>query len=160
MDVWNTAISLSKEDIKKNIQGDYLNSPLTCMDYVYKSSKNAKYQVLKIYKCLQGYYNDLLINKNYNRLKIFKHFHTPEDQSKILKNLLKYNKIDYIDGSRLIVYEKIVELFEIFENALLRELEIHFDMEDYERTQNFVNILIGLNNQQTLIDFFFAKIHI
>lgn len=157
MDVWNTAISLSKEDIKKNIQGDYLNSPLTCMDYVYKSSKNAKYQVLKIYKCLQGYYNDLLINKNYNRLKIFKHFHTPEDQSKILKNLLKYNKIDYIDGSRLIVYEKIVELFEIFENALLRELEIHFDMEDYERTQNFVNILIGLNNQQTLIDFFLQK---
>lgn len=157
MDVWNGAISLTKEDIKKNIRGDYLNNPLTCMDYVYKSSKNAKYQVLKIYKCLQDYYTDLLINKSYNRLKIFKDFHTPDEQSRILKNLLKYNKIDYIEESRVVVYQKLVELFEIFENALLRELEIHFDIEDYERTKYFVNILIGLNNQQTLIDFFLQK---
>ena len=39
------------------------------MDYIYRSNKNAKYQVIKIYKCLHEFYNDLLIQQNYNRLK-------------------------------------------------------------------------------------------
>ncbi|KAL6451209.1 RCY1 Recyclin-1 [Candida maltosa Xu316] len=156
MGVWDNSIQLTKEDIKKT-QGTYLNSPLTCMDYVYRSGKNARFQVLKIYKCLHGYYNDLLINKSYNRLKIFKDFQTPEEQSKILQNLLNYNKVDYIEATSVIAHEKLVELFEIFENALLRELEIHFDIDDYEKTRQFIMILIELNNHQTLIDFFLQK---
>ena len=79
-----------------------------------------------------------------------------------MKNLQKFNKIDYIESSRIIANEKIIQLFELLENALLRELEIHFDIEDYEKTKQFVNILIDLNNnnnnnQQILIDFFLQK---
>ena len=79
-----------------------------------------------------------------------------------MKNLRKFNKIDYIESSRIIANEKIIQLFELLENALLRELEIHFDIEDYEKTKQFVNILIDLNNnnnnnQQILIDFFLQK---
>lgn len=166
MGVWQEAKQLTKQDIKSNQKsntpGGYLNDPLTCMDYIYRSNKNAKYQVIKIYKCLHEFYNDLLIQQNYNRLKIFKRFQTPQDQVKILKNLRKFNKIDYIESSRIIANEKIIQLFELLENALLRELEIHFDIEDYEKTKQFVNILIDLNNnnnnnQQILIDFFLQK---
>ena len=53
-----------------------------------------------------------------------------------MKNLRKFNKIDYIESSRIIANEKIIQLFELLENALLRELEIHFDIEDYERQNN------------------------
>ncbi|KAF6069691.1 Exocyst complex component Sec10 family protein [Candida albicans] len=144
MGVWQEAKQLTKQDIKSNQKsntpGGYLNDPLTCMDYIYRSNKNAKYQVIKIYKCLHEFYNDLLIQQNYNRLKIFKRFQTPQDQVKILKNLQKFNKIDYIESSRIIANEKIIQLFELLENALLRELEIHFDIEDYEKTKQFKSI--------------------
>lgn len=162
MRVWQESKQLTKQDIKSNKFGNYLNDPLTCMDYIYRSNKNAKFQVIKIYKCLHEFYNDLLIQQNYNRLKIFKRFQTPQDQVKILKNLRKFNKIDYIESTRIIANEKIMQLFELLENALLRELEIHFDLEDYIKTKQFVNILIDLNNnnnnnQQILIDFFLQK---
>lgn len=121
-----------------------LDNPLVCLDKVVKSPKVAKLQVRKIYRCLYPYYNDLLSHKPYNKLKIFKDFQTPEDQAKILDNLLKLNKIDYDEQSGLIIKDKINSLFEIFENALLRELEIHYDIQDYAKTRKFVKILIRL----------------
>lgn len=135
----------------------YLDSPLTCLDYVYRSLKNAKYQTLKIHKCLFRYYNDLLVTKSYDNLKLLKDFQTPEDQAKILTNLLSYNRVDHNEESRALAHDKLSDLFEQFENTLLRELEIHFDVEDYEQTKRFVLILVSLNNQQTLIDFFLQK---
>ncbi|KAI5964172.1 RCY1 [Candida pseudojiufengensis] len=157
MDVWNKAIPITKDEIRQNPKMPYLENPLTCLDYIFRSSKNAKYQTLKIHKCLSKYYYELLINKGYDKLRIFKDFQTPEEQAKILSNLLAYNKIDFIEESRVLAHDKLFELFEIFENALLRELEIHFDIEDYEKTRQFVLILISLKNQQTLIDFFLQK---
>ncbi|ODV81642.1 uncharacterized protein CANTADRAFT_24510 [Suhomyces tanzawaensis NRRL Y-17324] len=134
-----------------------LENPLICVNSVVKIPKLAQFQLLKIHKSLYPYYVDLLGNKSYDQLKIFKDFTTPEDQAKILNNLIMYNKIDYIDDSREVIRDKINALFEIFENALLRELEIHFDIQDYEVTKRFVKILIDLKNQQTLIDFFLQK---
>lgn len=157
MGVWDHAKQVTKEDIRKNAKMPYLNNPLTCLDYVYRSLKNAKYQTLKIHKCLFRYYNDLLSKKSFDSLKLLKDFQTPEDQAKILTNLLCYNRVDHIEESRVLAHDKLSDLFEQFENTLLRELEIHFDVEDYEQTRRFVMILVSLNNQQTLIDFFLQK---
>lgn len=157
MGVWDHARQVTKEDIRKNAKMPYLDSPLTCLDYVYRSLKNAKYQTLKIHKCLFRYYNDLLVTKSYDNLKLLKDFQTPEDQAKILTNLLSYNRVDHNEESRALAHDKLSDLFEQFENTLLRELEIHFDVEDYEQTKRFVLILVSLNNQQTLIDFFLQK---
>lgn len=153
MKLWDRAkeVPLTKNDSRK------LEDPLVCFDHIIKNPKTAKFQLLKIHKAISPYYLDLLSNKPYDNLKIFKQFKTPEDQSKILNNLLIYNKIDYIESSRTTVRDKIGALFEIFENALLRELEIHFDIQDYNTTRRFVKILINLNNHQTLIDFFLQK---
>lgn len=153
MGVWEHGIMPSSQKIE--LYG--LDNPLVCLDKVVKSPKVAKLQVRKIYRCLYPYYNDLLSHKPYNKLKIFKDFQTPEDQAKILDNILKLNKIDYDEQSGLIIKDKINSLFEIFENALLRELEIHYDIQDYAKTRKFVKILIRLKNQQTLIDFFLQK---
>lgn len=139
----------------KSIDFTSLDDPLLCFTNIVKAPKIAKYQLIVIYKTLSPYYTDLLINKSYNKLKIFVDFQTPEDQSKILDNLLVYNTID--NAEREIIYEKLISIFEIFENALLRELEIHFDIKDYERTRKFVQILADLKNHQTLIDFFLQK---
>ncbi|KAI5967964.1 RCY1 [Candida margitis] len=157
MGIWDNAKQVSKDEIRRNAKMPYLEDPLTCMDYVYRSLKNAKYQTLKIHKCLFRYYNDLLSNKSYNSLKLLKDFQTPEEQAKILTNLLSYNKVDHIEETRVLAHDKLRDLFEQFENTLLRELEIHFDIEDYEQTRRFVMILVSLNNQQTLIDFFLQK---
>lgn len=157
MGVWDNATQITKDQLRKNPRMTYLESPLSCLDYVYKSNKNAKYQMLKIHCCLHPYYNDLLLNKSYDKLRIFKDFQTPEDQAKLLTNLLTYNRIDFIELTRTMARDKINELLEIFENALLRELEIHFDLEDYEKTRQFVMILVSLNNQQTIIDFFLQR---
>lgn len=135
-----------------------LDNPLLCLDNIISSKKGAKMQLIRVYKSLFPYYNDLLLNKPYDKLNIFKDFNTPQDQSKILRNLLKFNIIDPNETTKTIIKDKINALLELFENALLRELEIHYDLEDFSLAKNFVDMLIELNNQQTLIDFYLQKV--
>lgn len=156
MGVWDQAVEVEPHMYKK-LKFDTFLTPLLCFSTIYKVNRLAKFQVLKIRSCLHEYYEDLQMNVPYERLKIFKHFYTPQDQARILTNLLKYNKMDPNASSRTLVGQKITDLIEIFENALLRELEIHFDIHDYEKIRSFVEILILLNNDQTLIDFFLQK---
>lgn len=157
MGLWDSALPLSPEHNLKAVDFLLLDSPLTCLDRIIKSTKLAKFQVLKIYKCLHVYYNDLSLNKSYEKLKLFKDFQTPEEQAKILSALLKLNEIDYSDSTSAATRDKIISLFEIFENALLRELEIHYDIQDYATTRRFIEILVDLNNDVTLMDFFLQK---
>lgn len=156
MEVWATARPLSKEEVR-TADFSLLDGPLTCFDSIFKVPKTAKYQVLKITQCLQEYYEDLKLNVPYERFKMFKNFHTPQDQARMLSNLLRYNAMDADDVNRSFVRQKLTDLMEIFENAILRELEIHYDIQDYESTRKFVEILIDLRNDQTLIDFFLQK---
>lgn len=156
MGVWSNARVVSKDEIR-NADFSLLNNPLTCFSSIYQELRVAKFQVLKISKCLQKYYEDLQLNVPYERLRVFKNFHTPQDQAKMLSNLLRYNAIDADATNRRFVRQKITDLLEIFENAVLRELEIHYDIQDYENTRKFVEILIELKNDQTLIDFFLQK---
>lgn len=157
MGIWQTAIEASKDELTGS-KFEWLDDPLTCLDKIYKIPKISKFQVLRIRKSLQKYYSDIALNLPYESLRLFKSFTTPQSQVKILKNLLKYNAMNPDEQVRNIVGEKITDLMEIFENALLRELEIHFDIQDYERTSEFVKILIDLKNEQTLIDFFLQKV--
>lgn len=157
MGIWNRARTPGGSKVPMS-EFKVLEDPLLCLDNVISSRKAAKMQLLKIHKSLAPYYNDLLLNKAYDELKIFKDFDTPEDQSKILRNLLIYNVLDTNEISRSLVQDKINALLEIFENALLRELEIHYDLQDYDLARKFVNILIDLQNQQTLIDFYLQKV--
>lgn len=156
MGAWNNARAISKDEIR-HADFSSLNNPLTCFNSIYQSPRIAKYQVLKISRCLQKYYEDLQLNVPYERLRVFKNFHTPQDQSIMLSNLLRYNAIDTDNANRRFVRQKITDLLEIFENAVLRELEIHYDIQDYENTRKFVEILTYLKNDQTLIDFFLQK---
>lgn len=156
MGVWDGAKEIPKEGASA-CDFESLMDPLYCLSNIYKIPKLARFQMLKIRTCLKDYYNDLLLNVAYNQLRIFTKYHTPQDQAKLLSNLLKYNSIDSNETSRLFVRQKITDLMEIFENALLRELEIHYDIQDYEKTKEFVEILIDLRNDQTLIDFFLQK---
>lgn len=156
MNAWDKAPVATKEQLLKKKFAE-LSNPLTCLDAVYRVPKIAKFQVLKIRDCLEPFYADLRNNVPYERLKIFKLYETPQEQAKILKFLLQYNAIDSDDTTRDAVRDKLTDLIEIFENALLRELEIHFDIQDYEKSRSFVNILIDLGNDQTLLDFFIQK---
>lgn len=156
MNAWDRAPVATKEQLLKK-QFLELSNPLICLDSVYKVPKIAKFQVLKIRDCLEPFYADLRNNVPYDRLKIFKLYETPQEQAKILRSLLQYNAMDSDDITRDAVRDKLTDLIEIFENALLRELEIHFDIQDYEKSRAFVNILIDLGNDQTLLDFFIQK---
>ncbi|GEQ66930.1 hypothetical protein JCM33374_g593 [Metschnikowia sp. JCM 33374] len=156
MGVWDDGLDVPKEGISA-CDFESLSNPLLCLSHIYKVPKLARFQMLKIRTSLKNYYNDLQLNVAYNHLKIFTNYHTPQDQARILSNLLKFNSIDSNEASRMFVRQKITDLMEIFENALLRELEIHYDIQDYEKTKNFVRILIDLGNDQTLIDFFLQK---
>lgn len=157
MSVWQNATDATREELAGS-KFEWLDNPLTCLDRVYKIPKIAKFQVLRIRRSLQKYYADLQLNLPYERLKLFKSFNTPQDQAKMLSNLLKYNATNPDETVGSMVGEKITELMEIFENALLRELEIHYDIQDFERTSDFVKILVELKNEQTLIDFFLQKV--
>ncbi|EGV63295.1 F-box protein: endocytic membrane traffic, recycling ReCYcling 1 [Yamadazyma tenuis] len=140
----------------KDINSLKLNA-LNCMDQACSTPARAKKIVLGIHKSLEKFYVDLLSNKSYDKLKIFQEFQSPEEQCKILNNLMQYSHLDKNDETRFTIQEKLGSLFEIFENALLRELDIHFDLEDYSTMKRFVNVIIELNNHQTLIDFFMQK---
>lgn len=154
MNLWNTAVDPGEGH---TLLPRELSDPLTCMDTIYKVPKLARPQVISIYKALATYYYDLASNKPYEKLKLFKDFTNPQQQSRILRNLLRFNNIDYDNGSRTTIRDKISLLIEIFENALLRELEIHFDLGDYEKAGEFVDVLVDLQNDQTIIDFFIQK---
>lgn len=156
MGVWESGVELSLEE-SKSCTFEQFNDPLLCLSRIYKVPRLAKIQLLHIRRCLDEYYKDLQSNVAFERLKVFKNFHTPEDQARILTNLLKYNCVDVDDSSRTLVRQKVTDLLEIFENALLKELEIHFDIQDYEKTSQFVKILINLQNDQPLINFFLQK---
>lgn len=157
MGVWDTGEEVTQEDIR-NCSFDHFDDPLLCLSRIYKVPKLAKVQLLHIRRCLDVYYQDLQSNLAFDRLKVFKNFLSPEDQARILSNLLKFNAIDVDESSRVLVRQKVTDLLEIFENALLKELEIHFDIQDYEKTGQFVKILIDLQNDQTLMNFFLQKI--
>lgn len=135
-----------------------LRDPLQCLDRIYKAPKLARFQVLQILLTLKDYYKDLQSNTAYNQLRIFKAYQTPEDQARLLGNLKRYNAMDIDEVSKKTVAEKIADIMEIFENALLRELEIHFDLQEYEKAKEFVAIMVELKNDQTLIDFFLQKV--
>ncbi|CAH2351225.1 recyclin-1 [[Candida] railenensis] len=159
MSVWDTAFIPEKGspfNAKQFLSENFHNS-LTCFDTIAKSPKLAQMQVILIHKCLQSYYIDLRSNKPYEKLKIFKDFTTPIEQAKIFQNLLNFNNIDLDNESHELIRDKIMSILEMFENALLRELEIHFDIEDYSKTKEFVSILLSLGNEQTVIDFFLQK---
>lgn len=153
MGLWETAIEPTEGSVPNLPKPE----PLDCMDSIYKSPKYARAQVIIIYKALAGYYYDLAANKPYERLKLFKDFTTPQQQSRIFRNLLRFNNMDYNLSTRTPIRDKICLLVEIFENALLRELEIHFDAGDYQEAGRFVNVLVDLQNDQTIIDFFIQK---
>lgn len=130
---------------------------LTCLDRIVKEPKVAKIQVLRIWKCLHEYYDDFSHNVAYERLKLFKHFHTPQQQARVLRNLLRYTNSDPDRNRQMETRGKVAELVEIFQSALLRELEIHYDIQDFAKTRLFIEILIGLGNDQTLVDFYLQK---
>lgn len=160
MNVWETSFvpeNTKTFNAKEFLLSEVFQSPLTCLNKIVRSPKLAKFQVQLIFHALQPYYVDLKTNKPYEKLKIFKDFDTPMQQASILKNLLSFNKIDFDEESHDNVRDKINSLFEMFENALLRELEIHFDIQDYVKTKEFVTILLLLGSDQTVIDFFLQK---
>lgn len=150
MGAWHSSGELS-------LPSELTIDPLSCFDGISASPRAARSHVLRIRRCLQPFYSDLQSNSPYNQLRLFKTYHNPQDQARLLSNLLRYNAIDVDDNSRVFVRQKILDLLEIFENALLRELEIHYDIRDFEKTRSFVEILVFLDNVQTLIDFFLQK---
>lgn len=109
MGVWQTGL-LARRDELVGLKFEWLDDPLTCLERIYKIPKIAKYQVLRIRRSLHIFYADLQENVPYEKLKLFKSFHTPQEQSKILSNLLKYNAMNPEETVRSIVGEKITDL--------------------------------------------------
>lgn len=156
MGVWERAMPVTDDQIGK-INFEWIKDPIRCFDHIIKNPKVAKFQCIKIYSTLAPFYNDLLTSKPYDQLTLFKVYLTPEEQARILKNLKLLNDVDYSITLHDLCRDKINDLFEVFENALLRELEINYDIQDYDKTKKFVTILAELHNDQTLINFFLQK---
>lgn len=130
---------------------------LTCFDGIVAVPRLARPQVLQIRALLQRLYGELTEDVPYNRLHIFTEYHTPGEQAQLLTNLVRYNAIDTDPVGSTVARDKLSDLMEMFENALLRELEIHYDLQDYAKARDFVRILVDLKNDQTLIDLFLQK---
>lgn len=141
----------------KHIPLKPLDDPIDGVNHVVRVPKAAKAQVLRLFRGLLPFYYDLVSVQAYDNLKMFRQFHTPEQQAKLLLNLLKLNKIDTGDQAA-VVRDKLLSLLEIFESALLREVDIHFNVEDWVQAKRYVDILLQLQNNQTLVDFFLQKV--
>ncbi|ODQ81309.1 hypothetical protein BABINDRAFT_33767 [Babjeviella inositovora NRRL Y-12698] len=142
--------------------------PLTCYDCLQYADSQLKPQLLAIHHCLAPYYVDLAGSNslgNFNDVKIFQDYKQPQDQARLLVNLQQYTKlVRSCSNSDETSSARLESILEIFQNAILRELEINYEKlarsvtpEQLLEVKLFANILIDIGSENTLVDFFLQR---
>lgn len=116
----------------------------------------ARQEFAKVWGALSPLYEDIATAKAPSDPVIFRRFRLPEDQARILKQLVLFGNAHAVENSTR-KNLKLVGMVELFEKAALREFEIGYDNRDEEQMTRYSNVLDLLNGGKSCINTFCRK---
>ncbi|KAK2590930.1 F-box protein: endocytic membrane traffic, recycling ReCYcling 1 [Conoideocrella luteorostrata] len=117
----------------------------------------ARQEYGKIYGALAPFYFDIVKAKTHTDPIVFKAFRDPEQQAKMLANLLRFARSDWSSGCDE-REQKLSNMIGLFESAVLREFEQGYEYWDVDgRMRRYAHVLHTLNGARGGIDLFIHK---
>ncbi|KAI8633083.1 exocyst complex component Sec10-like protein [Xylariaceae sp. FL1651] len=147
-----------------NINPTQSNSPLRDPIALLNVLKNvrsirghARQEFGKVYGALAPFYFDLAQAKTHTEPVVFQVFRDPERQAQMLSNLHVFSRCDWTDGW-LQREEKLTNMMNVFEGAVLREFEQGYEFWDVDgRMRRYAHVLYLLNGASAATDLFIQK---
>ncbi|KAI9814783.1 MAG: F-box protein: endocytic membrane traffic, recycling ReCYcling 1 [Pycnora praestabilis] len=150
-------LSPSKSGGSKGASSSTLHDPASALDglsTIQSKRGFARQEYGKIYGALAPFYVDLVRSQSHTDPVIFRTFHGPEQQAKILAHLKIFAKSDMAQGWQD-RDRKLNSIVSIFEAAVLREFEqgcLNGDVEG--KMRRYAHILVVLNGGQAGVELF------
>lgn len=141
-------------------QSQEQDTPLNVIERVGKDKTpgTARLKYLRIFKCLYPYYLDIIQSGTHIEPAIFRVFRDPVDQAKMLSQIKVFAQSDVQYPEFVDNYDKLISVYEVFENAALGEFETAFDENDIDgKVKKFAAVLVTLNGGESCIQLFIQK---
>ncbi|KAF2141696.1 uncharacterized protein K452DRAFT_271364 [Aplosporella prunicola CBS 121167] len=114
----------------------------------------ARQEYGRVYGALAPYYFDLAKSKSHMDPILFRVYRDPEQQAQMLAQLKTFANSDYSQGC-LGREERLDTMMGVFENAVLREFEQGYELQDIDgRMRKYAHVLVTLNGGASGIDTF------
>lgn len=129
-------------------------TPINCLSFKTSDPALARERVLKIWDSLNPLISELLIkdNSNFQSMKTFQKFNTPQSQASLLTNLnqvLPFYR-NFPEFKKMGI--KLDTLMNMFINSIINEIKSKLDSKDYETVNTLINSLDRLQINSNLID--------
>ncbi|EEP81195.1 conserved hypothetical protein [Uncinocarpus reesii 1704] len=130
------------------------NDVVSILDSVKSIRGRAREEYGKVHAALYPFYKDIMQSEETTNCLVFKTQHGPEQQAKLLSQLLSFSQSDQSLGwderSR-----KLSSVISEFETAALREFRIGYESGDIDGlTQKYAHVLVALNGGGAAIELF------
>ena len=116
----------------------------------------ARREFAKIWVALYPLYEDLTRVETSSEAILFKRFRLPEDQARMLRQLVVFGQARAVDGWQG-KNDRIASLIILFENAALREFEIAYDDRSEAKMKKYAGVLDILESNAKCIKTFCSK---
>lgn len=130
---------------------------LTILSRVRSMRGSARQEYGRVYAALAPFYFDLARSRSHTDPVIFRVYREPEQQAKMLAQLLVFAQSDWAQGWRQ-REEKLNSMVGIFENAVLREFEQGYELWDIDgKMHRYAHVMNILNGGQAGVELFVQK---
>ena len=111
----------------------------------------------RIYAALRPFYRDAVRSKHPSNAKIFRVYRDPDQQARMLAQLIRFAKSDFTLG-RIQREKRLAFMVAAFEDAVSREYEQGLKIGDVDgRMKKYAHVLVTLNGGQRAIDRFISE---
>jgi recyclin-1 len=129
---------------------------LNILDHVRSIRGHARQEFGRIYVVLAPLYNNLGVATSHANALVFQRYHDPEQQAQLLSNLKRFAQCDPTQTA-VERDQKLDELIQVFENAVLQEFERGYAAGDIEgRMHRYAHVLVTLNGGSAGLESFIS----
>lgn len=130
---------------------------LTVLHRVRSVRGQARQEYSKVYKALGPFYNDAISTLSPLECLIFEEYRLPEQQAKLLSQVITFSKSDFSPGSEA-REKQLSEIASIFDTVALLEFRKGYEFKDIQgRMRQYAHVMHTLNGGQTSIDLYLAE---
>jgi recyclin-1 len=152
-----TTLSLASPDLPSPHQPLDNAALLDVMSKVRSIRGSARQEYGRVHGALGPFYKDAVRSKQPSNARIFRLYRDPNQQARMLSQLMKFAKCDTSQGWQQ-RHKKLDKTVLAFEDAVFREYEQGLKIQDVDgRIKKYVNVLVTLNGGQRAIDRFIEE---